>query len=126
MDGSDLVREARRALEHAHAPYSRFRVGAAVLASDGRIVRGCNIENASLGLGMCAERVAIYSALAEGAPEIVAIAVATERDELVTPCGACREAIAAFAPRATVFLADRGGAVRTMTPEELLPGRNPS
>lgn len=126
MDGESLIREARLALQNAHAPYSGFRVGAAALAANGDIHRGCNVENASLGLSMCAERVAIFSALAAGASEIVAVAVATERDELVTPCGACREIIAAFAPRARVFLADRGGAVREMTPDDLLPGRRSS
>jgi len=126
MDAEKLLGEARQALRNAHARYSGFRVGAAALSADGAVHRGCNIENASLGLGLCAERVAIFSALASGAPEIVAIAVATERDELVTPCGACREVIAAFAPRARVLLADKGGASREMTPEELLPGRRPA
>lgn len=123
MEPADLLREAHEALANAHAPYSGFRVGAAVLTAGGGVHRGCNIENASLGLGICAERVAVFTALAAGSSEIVAVAIATERDGLITPCGACREAIAAFAPRARVWLADRGGAVREMSPGELLPGR---
>jgi cytidine deaminase len=122
MDGSVLIAEARRALLQAHAPYSRFRVGAAVMTADGTVYRGCNIENVSLGLGICAERVALFTATADGAAEIVAVAVATERDEMVTPCGACREVILELAPRARVFLADAGGGMREISPGELLPG----
>jgi cytidine deaminase len=123
MDGAGLLHEAREALRNAHAPYSRFRVGAAALASSGTVYRGCNIENVSFGLGLCAERVAVFSALAAGATEIVAVAITTERDELVTPCGACREVLATFAPRARIFLADRGGMIREVGTADLLPGR---
>src|SRR5581483_10105306 len=91
-----LVALARRSFEHAHAPYSRFRVGAAVMDERGRAFTGANVENASFGLSMCAERVAIFSAIAAGAHAITAVAVSAERSADVTPCGACRQVMAEF------------------------------
>jgi len=92
----ELVRAARTARAAAYAPYSRYRVGAAVLTATGRIFTGCNIENASYGLTVCAERVATWSAVAAGETTILAVAVATHNG--ATPCGACRQVLAEFAP----------------------------
>jgi cytidine deaminase len=92
----DLVQAARAARASAYAPYSRYRVGAAVLTASGRIFSGCNIENASYGLTVCAERVAVWSAVAAGEHTVVAVAVATHNG--ATPCGACRQVLAEFAP----------------------------
>jgi len=86
-----LLDEARKAAKKAYAPYSRFKVGAAVLAADGRIFFGCNVENASYGLSMCAERNAVAKAVSEGARDFEAIAVCADTTGPVTPCGACRQ-----------------------------------
>jgi len=92
----ELLATAREAQASAYAPYSNFPVGAAVLLSDGTIYRGCNVENASFGLTICAERVAIYQAIADGRMDIVAVAVITASPRLCKPCGACRQVIAEF------------------------------
>ena len=96
----ELMERAKQALLNAHAPYSHFRVGAAVLAADGRVFTGANVENASYGLTICAERVAIVSAITAGAPDIVALAVTTETPPSAAseamPCGACRQVMAEF------------------------------
>lgn len=92
----ELLAEARTAQAFAYAPYSNFAVGAAVLLSDGTIFRGANVENASFGLTVCAERVAIFNAVSEGRIDIAAVAVVTSGHELRKPCGACRQVIAEF------------------------------
>ena len=89
-DEEKLIAAARQAREHAHAPFSEFRVGAAVRTKSGRTFGGCNVENASYGLTICAERVAIFKAISEGEREFDAIAVVTDADELTPPCGACQ------------------------------------
>ena len=123
MRDADLVAAARQAWGRAYAPFSRYHVGAAVRAGDGRVFSGCNIENASYGLSMCAERVAVFTAVAAGAREIRAVAVATE--DAGTPCGACRQVLAEFAPRGgaplTVLLTGASGDVRETTLAELFP-----
>jgi len=117
----DLVEAATRARERAYAPYSNFRVGAAVRAPDGRVFAGCNVENASYGLSVCAERVAIFNAIAQGAREIDAIAVCTDAPAPATPCGACRQVIAEFAHNAPIALANTGGVLVVTSLAELLP-----
>ncbi|MCW3059886.1 MAG: cdd [Capsulimonas sp.] len=92
----EIIAAAREAQAAAYAPYSNFPVGAAVLLSDGTIYRGCNIENASFGLTVCAERVAIFNAIADGRMDIVAIALVTTAARLAKPCGACRQVISEF------------------------------
>ena len=100
------VSAAREARAHAHAPYSQFLVGAAVLDDQGRLHVGCNVENASYGLTTCAERNAIAAAVVAGARRITAVAVVTDADPLASPCGACRQVLAEFAdPAAVVILA---------------------
>jgi cytidine deaminase len=112
---------ARTAMKHAYAPYSNFRVGAAILLRDGRVFTGCNVENASYGLTICAERNAVFAAVAASArkPEILAVAVVNHRGVACSPCGACRQVLAEFGPLATVwYLGAKGVVQRTM--QELL------
>ena len=91
-----LIEAARQAREKAYAPYSRFKVGAAVLTSDGKIYTGCNIENASYGMSNCAERTAIFKAVSEGETKLEALAVIGDTNTPISPCGACRQVIAEF------------------------------
>ncbi len=93
---TELVRRARAVMENAYAPYSRFHVGAAVEAEDGSIHIGCNVENASFGLTICAERMAVGAAVAAGKRRIVRVAVASRVEPPATPCGACRQLLAEF------------------------------
>lgn len=116
-----LVRAAWAARENAYAPYSRFRVGAAVMAEDGAVFTGCNVENASYGMTLCAERVAVARAVAEGHRQIVAVAVVADSSSVTTPCGACRQVLAEFAGPGAVVVADSGRARRRFTLGELLP-----
>ncbi len=93
----ELVRSAYEAAENAYAPFSKFRVGAAILTDDGSVFTGCNVENSSYGLTICAERNAVFSAVAEGHRKIKAVAIAVKSDAIPYPCGACRQVIAEFA-----------------------------
>jgi len=116
-----LIGSAASARPNAHAPYSRFQVGAAVLTSSGDIFSGCNVENASYGLTICAERAAVCAAIAAGHKEIVAVAVATPGGH--APCGACRQVLSEFGPAMDVVLvdADNPTNVRETTLDKLLP-----
>jgi cytidine deaminase len=100
-----LLRTARSAMKKAYAPYSRFRVGAAILTNTGKVFSGCNVENASYGMTNCAERTAIFSAVAQLGPklEIRAVAVVNDHGVPCSPCGACRQVIYEFGPDAIVF-----------------------
>lgn len=119
MDKYALVNAAIKARENAYAPYSKYKVGAALLAKSGRVYTGCNFENASFGAGTCAERVALGAALAAGEREFVAVACVADGN--VTPCGICRQALAEFGDIA-VYCADaNGGDVREYRLSELLP-----
>lgn len=100
----ELLRQARAVQAHAYAPASRFRVGAAVLADDGRIFTGCNVENASYGLTICAERAAVCAAVAAGVRALRAVAIVTDLREPARPCGACRQVLAEFGPAMAVLL----------------------
>jgi cytidine deaminase len=115
------VEEATRARAHALCAYSGFAVGAALEDAEGRIWRGCNLENASYGLTVCAERVAIWKALSEGVREFRGIAVVTGAQEPTPPCGACRQILWEFARDIPVVMATTKGARRTMRLSELLP-----
>lgn len=118
----ELIESATRAREVAHAPYSNFAVGAALLSSDGRVFTGCNIENSTYGLTMCAERVAIFKAVSEGAKEIVKLAVIADHERFAPPCGCCRQMIWEFATEETqVILANLNGAIQRFAIEELFP-----
>ena len=105
-ENETLISAARQARENAHAPYSNFRVGAALRATSGRIFGGCNVENATYGLTVCAERVAIFKAISEGERGFDAIAVVTDTDTLTPPCGACRQLIWEFCGDVPVILAN--------------------
>ena len=118
----DLVTRARAVRARAHAPYSNFRVGAAVLDEKGRIHAGTNVENASYGLTVCAERHAVAAAVAAGAKRLRAVAVVTPTSPPGSPCGACRQVLAEFAaPDALVLLASPTGGSEETTIGELLP-----
>lgn len=119
---SELVRIAVGMIARAYAPYSRYQVGAALLAADGRVFTGCNVENASFGLSMCAERVAVGAAVAAGAKSFSAIAVAVVGKSPASPCGACRQVLAEFGPGLRVLLANEDGRYRATTLRTLLPG----
>jgi cytidine deaminase len=114
-----LVMAASAARQAAYAPYSGFAVGAALLAADGTVYTGCNVENASYGLSVCAERNALFQAVARGVRHFTAVAVVTRNG--VTPCGACRQVLAEFAPQMMVIVADLDGNRRRYTLAELLP-----
>ena len=117
-----LEHAATGVMSNAHAPYSKFRVGAAILLTNGRIFSGCNVENASYGLSNCAERTAIFTAVAEMGPkiEIQAVAVTNDRGMACSPCGACRQVIYEFGPNATVFFQGTEGPKQAHI-KELLP-----
>jgi cytidine deaminase len=115
-----LIAAATQARERAYAPYSRFAVGAAVLAG-GRIFAGCNVENASYGLTICAERVAVFSAIAAGARRIDAVAIVTAAESPTPPCGACRQVLREFGPHAAVISATTTGLRTDHTLSQLLP-----
>lgn len=119
-----LLARAQAARDLAYAPYSGFRVGAALLAADGRVFSGCNVENASYGLTMCAERVAIGKAVSEGVRDFVAVAVAgPSPGEPCPPCGSCRQVLHEFGPSLHVVLEGGGGrAPMLVSIAELLPG----
>lgn len=120
----DLVQKACVARLNSHSPYSNFRVGAALLASDGRIFVGTNVENASFGLSNCAERTAIFTAVTAGATEFEAIAVCADGTEPTAPCGACRQVLVEFGLDIVVLIAGENGpdeTVRQTTVRELVP-----
>jgi cytidine deaminase len=116
-----LLRAALDAREHAHAPFSNFRVGAAIEDSAGRIHTGCNVENATYGLTICAERVAIFKAISEGAREFRRIAVAADTDLLTPPCGACRQILWEFCGDVEIVLVNPRGASETLRLKNLFP-----
>ena len=113
-------------MTHAHAPYSKYRVGAALLAADGTIFHGCNVENASYGLTLCAERVALFTAVAAGHRNFKAIAIVADGDTLPSPCGACRQTLAEFCkPNFRILFAHASNfrGVKSRTLAQLLPER---
>jgi cytidine deaminase len=117
-----LEQAATKVMKNAHAPYSKFRVGAAIMLKNGRVFSGCNVENASYGMTNCAERTAIFTAVAELGPkiEIQAVAVTNDRGMACSPCGACRQVIYEFGPNATVFFQGLDGPKQAHI-AELLP-----
>lgn len=118
---AELTRLAREARLRAHAPFSRFKVGAALLTRSGEIVTGCNIENASYGLTLCAERTAVFKAVSEGIRDFTAIAVVCDSTRLVPPCGACRQILWEFCGDIWVRLQDLKGRTKTLRMTTLLP-----
>ena len=123
IDKQRLVRAAARARERAVAPYSKFKVGAALLAKNGEIISGANVESASYGLTCCAERVALFNALTSGRKKFIAVAVVARAPGGPMPCGACRQLLAEYAPDARVLVADSRALtkIREFPVRELLP-----
>ncbi len=121
MTADSLVAAAAIARARAHAPFSHFAVGAALETEGGGIVMGCNVESASYGLTMCAERTAIFKGVSEGHKRFVRVAVVTDTDAPTPPCGACRQLLWEFAPDAQVILANLKGDVVRYTVRELIP-----
>jgi cytidine deaminase len=121
MKFDELITAAREAREHAYAPYSRFQVGAALRTASGRIFRGCNVENLSYGLTICAERAAVFAAVAAGETQFEAIAVVSDSAHPVTPCGACRQVLAEFSSNLHVCSANFQDQRHETTIAELLP-----
>jgi cytidine deaminase len=120
-DHNALVEAAAQSRESAHAPYSNFRVGAALRANTGRIFGGCNVENSTYGLTVCAERVAIFKAISEGERGFDAIAVVTDTETLTPPCGACRQLIWEFCGDVPVILSNLKGKTETIQMRDLFP-----
>jgi cytidine deaminase len=116
-----LLQAALQARENAHAPYSHFRVGAALEDSAGRFHTGCNIENATYGLTLCAERVAVFKAISEGVRAFRRIAIAADRDTLVPPCGACRQILWEFCGDIEILLVNPPGQTESHRLKNLLP-----
>src|SRR5512141_3122892 len=121
MAAPDLIAEATKARENASAPFSKFKVGAALRTRGGKVFHGCNVENCSYGLTVCAERVALLSALAAGERQFEAIAVVTQSDEPSTPCGPCRQLMWEYCGDIDVSLASTSGAVREYKLSTLFP-----
>jgi cytidine deaminase len=114
-----LLKQAIEAREYAYAPYSHYKVGAALLTTDGETFQGCNIENAAYSPSVCAERVAVFKAVSEGNTDFEAIAIATPNSG--TPCGVCRQVLREFAPNLTIIVGDIEGNYQPFTLPDLLP-----
>lgn len=123
MDRQQLIEEATKGREFAYVPYSKFKVGAALLSKDGEVFLGCNIENSGYSMTNCAERTAIFKAISQGVTEFSAIAVIAETNGPVSPCGACRQVLSEFcSPDMPVYLTNLKGDVQETTVAQLLPG----
>jgi cytidine deaminase len=122
MSSANSLRDAAfAAMENAYAPYSRFRVGSALLTSNGSVITGCNVENAAYGEALCAERVAVAAAVAQGMKEFEEIVIASEADDPAPPCGSCRQTMSEFAPDLKVTSYTRNGKEATWRLSDLLP-----
>ena len=117
-----LLKEAVKASKNAYAPYSDFKVGAALLSKNGKVFTGCNVENVSFGLSNCAERTAVFKAISDGVREFEAIAIYADIEEYISPCGACRQVLMEFNPGMIIICGCRDGSYKTKRLIELLPG----
>lgn len=121
MTDRELIKISEKAQEFAYVPYSKFKVGAALLCRDGSVYTGCNIENATYGATNCAERTAVFKAVSEGKRDFAAIAITSSGKGLTFPCGICRQVLSEFAPEIKVILEDEKGELHTFMLPELLP-----
>ncbi|HKM38827.1 MAG TPA: cytidine deaminase [bacterium] len=121
MGKNELVAAAQAAQQYSYAPYSNYRVGAALQTCSGKIYTGCNIENAAYGATVCAEQVAVFAAIAAGEKDFAALAVAASGNRMALPCGICRQVLFEFAPDLLLYLTDIRGTVETITLKELFP-----
>ncbi len=117
----EMINQARQVSGHAYVPYSNYPVGAAAYFSSGKIYTGCNVENASYGLAICAERNAVFQAVAQGERELVAIAIYVPQEVFATPCGACRQVMREFAEDCSVILINQQGVTKVLRSAQLLP-----
>jgi cytidine deaminase len=121
MDYKELIQAARKAKKYSHSPYSKFRVGAAVLTKSGKIYTGCNIENSSYSLTVCAERTALFKAVSEGEKKFLAMVISTDVKDFISPCGACRQVISDLAGDIDIILTNGVGKTKIMKMNDLLP-----
>ena len=121
MSDKELIEIAKKAQENAYVPYSNFKVGAALLCSDGSVYTGCNIENSSYGATNCAERTAVFKAVSEGKHEFSAIAITSSSGDITPPCGICRQVMAEFSLDMRVIFEDANGMVTSFELKDLLP-----
>ncbi|MEF9934279.1 MAG: cytidine deaminase [Clostridium sp.] len=121
LNNKDLVESARKAMEYSYSPYSKFRVGAALLSLDGKVFTGCNIENASFGGTNCAERTALFKAVSEGNLKFSKIAIISDSEDYISPCGICRQVLAEFGLDMDVIMAKLNGEYKVMKVRDLLP-----
>ncbi|TCK98246.1 cytidine deaminase [Natranaerovirga hydrolytica] len=121
MDNDKLIKEAKVAMEFSYSPYSKFKVGAALLTKSGKIYTGCNIENASYGATNCAERVALHKAISEGEKEFIKIAVVSSSNDLTYPCGICRQVLAEFMPKGQLILMNQQEQIKVFDMEKIMP-----
>ncbi|MFF2857368.1 MULTISPECIES: cytidine deaminase [unclassified Peribacillus] len=123
LNTNELIEEAKKARDKAYVPYSKFKVGAALLTSDGKVYHGCNIENAAYSMCNCAERTALFSAYAHNDKKFTKLAVVADTDGPVSPCGACRQVISELCEKdMPVVLTNLHGDIKELTVQELLPG----
>ncbi len=121
MNYSKLIKAAEKAKTHSYSPYSKFRVGAALLTSGGKIITGCNIENSSFSLTICAERTALFKAISQSEKKFKAMAIVSDVDEFTPPCGACRQVIKDLAGNIDIVLTNGKKTVKTIKFNDLLP-----
>ena len=121
IDHKTLLQRAHKAKERAYAPYSNFKVGAAVLGKSGAVYTGCNVENASYGASNCAERTAIFKAISEGESEIIAIAIVSSGNEFTYPCGICRQVIAEFMKEGEFIFENASGEIQVIPLDKIFP-----
>lgn len=121
MENEELINIAEKAMANAYAPYSKFKVGAAVLCDDESVYSGCNIENSSYGATICAERTAIFKAVSEGKRHLIKIAVVSIENDITYPCGICRQVMSEFMPDGSAVMRDKNGRITEIKISSLLP-----
>jgi cytidine deaminase len=121
LSDNQLIQRAKDAQTHAYAPYSKFRVGAAILSEDDRVFTGCNVENSTFGATICAERTAVFTAVCQGVRRFTKIVIVSDSDEPVMPCGICRSVLYEFSPDMEVIAVGSTGKVETANLSQLYP-----